>query len=190
MKQGADYLGRKVGRRFPDAQYQSFSSFLINNRLTFPVTYFSLPPVRWGLPPTAPTNLLHEMNAASSHTTGPWEAHGSGSALFVYAADSKLVPMIDKAGKPDTYRTRLIALVYGTYPETGDDDAPKGSQAANAQLIAAAPRMLHQLYMLLPYLEQLRDDEAKSSDPTYRPGVLSSLVEETSAVIAQADGHS
>ncbi len=55
------------------------------------------------------------------------------------------------------------------------------------RLSDAAPDLLYQLYMVLPYLEQLRDDEAKSKDPTYKAGVLDALVRETAAVIANAE---
>ncbi|MBK1883678.1 hypothetical protein JIN85_14770 [Luteolibacter pohnpeiensis] len=46
---------------------------------------------------------------------------------------------------------------------------------------------LDQLILVLPYLEQLRDDEKKSSAPTYKEGVVSKLVNETRSIIDEAE---
>lgn len=52
-----------------------------------------------------------------------------------------------------------------------------------------APDLLYQLYMVLPYLEQLRDDEAESPKPLYKQGVLATLVKDTLAAIAKAEAR-
>jgi len=62
--------------------------------------------------------------------------------------------------------------------------------AANGRLIAAAPELLHQLHMVLPYIEQLRDDEnnLRASQRTYKDGVLAKLASDTLTLIRQVEG--
>jgi hypothetical protein len=111
----------------------------------------------------------------SSHTPGPWASNvltvcGVPANFTVTAVDSSSMEPICFA---PTFSPRKYTEI-----------------AANSRLIAAAPELLHQLHMVLPYLEQLRDDEAnlKASERTYKDGVLAKLASETLAIIRQAEG--
>ena len=71
---------------------------------------------------------------STKHTPGPWQVHGS----HVYTADPERA---------------LLAQVFN--PGSKASDYPL---VANARLIAAAPRMLHELYAAAAQIEALGGD--------------------------------
>jgi hypothetical protein len=102
----------------------------------------------------------------SAHTPGPWRFVAYTNAISPTTGNG-VIAKIPPAG-PDPLFPR---------PDIAE---------ANARLIAAAPELLHQLYMVLPYLEDLQDSDARRSEPTYKPGALARIVQETKAAIAKA----
>jgi hypothetical protein len=109
----------------------------------------------------------------NQHTPGPWIANG-----------------YDVRQDALRHGGRMIAYCGPSHTPAAEYPAQCRSQdEANARLIAAAPELLNRLYLVLPYLEDLRDSEAKSKSPTYKPGVLKKMVADTAAAIAKAEGR-
>lgn len=89
-------------------------------------------------------------------TSGPWSISPDG--VCVVEADTEYTSAVDKDGQPFQHPTKLIALPYGC---SGRD------RAANARLIAAAPRMLEALTETRELLDALAREPMITAWPTH-----------------------
>lgn len=99
---------------------------------------------------------------AAAHTAGPWEArksHYSDHLSTVFGADGSYVAVTDNSKAP-----------------VGDPE----KYEANTRLIAAAPDLLEQLTLALPYVESALEDRG------YKPGSIKIRTEAIRAAIARA----
>jgi hypothetical protein len=98
----------------------------------------------------------------SRHTPGPWKPSGPTGAVK------------SEAGQ-------LVAMVYGDDPECAVDDR----MCANANLIAAAPRLLEALKLIIA------DRDETGAEFVGRPiPIRNSSIDAARAAIARAEGQS
>jgi hypothetical protein len=102
----------------------------------------------------------------ANHTPGPWRITYGTEAL----------------GIQNEGALGYLALV----PFTANN---KPVALADARLIAASPALQAALYVTLPYIEQLADDEKllRESLRTYKPGTLTSLIGAIRAALALSE---
>lgn len=101
----------------------------------------------------------------------------------VYHANHRHAPFTTASGEViEDFHTGLIALVYGTR-QAGD--VPAGSFEGNAQLLAAAPKLLTWLKVAIECLDEINDDGKVLMSSGHYVRIANAM----RIVVAQAEGR-